>query len=196
VIARSLWLVRHAPVEAEGRCYGQSDVPVKLPAGAAAGLVIASLPGTPALVVASPWARARHLAEAIAERLCRPLAIDARLAEMSFGAWEGRPYADLARDDGPAFARWMESWQVAAPPGGEALADFEGRVTSWLLQQRGAPPPGPWLVVTHAGPIRALRKVLRRSSWEAVIREPVAHLAIEPMDDDPELVLPGAARPA
>ncbi len=174
----ALWLVRHAPVDASGICYGQSDVPVTLPPELAAERVRAALPGVPASVVASPWARARDLGAAVAGGLGLALAVEPRLAEISMGEWEGRAFADLERQDGARLFRWMAAWQTEAPPGGESVLALEARVGSWLDEQRG---PGPVLVMAHAGPIRAIRRLVRGTTWEAVMRETVPHLAVEVM---------------
>jgi alpha-ribazole phosphatase len=171
-----LWLVRHAPVAVEGICYGQSDVPVTIPPEAAAEHVRAALPGIPVCVVASPWARARDPGAAIAGGLGVALVVEPRLAEISMGVWEGRAFADIEREDGARLSRWMEAWQTEAPPGGESVLDLEARVGSWLAEPRG---PGPVLVVAHAGPIRAIRRLVRGASWEVVMSEPVPHLAVE-----------------
>jgi alpha-ribazole phosphatase len=179
VTTLSLWLVRHAPVDAPGICYGRHDVPVTVAPLDAAERVRAALPGRPSRAVASPLARSRDLGARLADLLQIPLSVDARLAEISMGAWEGRAFADLERDDGDRFSRWMNAWQTEAPPGGESVLDLEARVGAWLAEQRG---PGPVLVIAHAGPIRAIRRLVRGATWDAVMGEPVPHLAVEVID--------------
>jgi alpha-ribazole phosphatase len=188
-------LVRHAPVHAEGLCYGQCDVPVRIAARDAAEGVLAALGGAPSSVVASPWARATDLGSALAKRLAVPLSIDARLSELAMGEWEGRAFTEIERTDGARLARWMEEWRTRAPPGGETVSELEARVASWLASRRAAPSAGPLLVITHAGPIRALRSLVYGRSWDAVMGEPVEHLAVEEMIVGPDFALPRLAPP-
>jgi alpha-ribazole phosphatase len=171
-----LWLVRHAPVDAPGICYGRHEVPVTVAPRDAAERVRAALPGRPARAVASPLARARDLGAKLADLLQIPLEVEDRLAEISMGEWEGRAFSDIERDDGERFTRWMNAWQTEAPPGGESVPDLEARVGRWLAEQRG---PGAVVVLAHAGPIRAIRRLVRGATWDAVMREPVPHLAVE-----------------
>jgi alpha-ribazole phosphatase len=149
-----LWLLRHAPVEAAaGLCYGASDLGCA--AGATHAVAAAISPLLPAgmALCSSPLQRCETLARAIAVR--RPdlgrVEIDARLAEMDFGAWEGRPWESIARSE---FDGWMADF-ADAPAGvhGESTRLFMARVgaawDTWRASRRDA------LWVTHAGVMRA-----------------------------------------
>lgn len=169
-----VWLVRHAEVAAAGRCYGQIEVPVALDAAEAAARIANALPATPAEVWSSPWARAREPAERLAGFFGVPLRVDPRLSELSMGAFEGRPFAELENE--AAFRRWMERWRTTAPPGGETAAQLSARAEAWLRERRG---PGALLAVTHAGVIRALRAHARGGDLAEAMAEPVPHLTPE-----------------
>lgn len=84
--------------------------------------------------------------------------VDARLREMYFGSWEGRTWAELEEQDGPALQEWMQDWTTFRAPGGESFADVVLRVASWLtdLPRDGVD----HVVVAHAGSIRAAAVVL------------------------------------
>ena len=57
--------------------------------------------------------------------------VDARLAEISFGEWEGLTYADvLARDKDVAIKRESDKWGFR-PPGGESYAQVTARISQW-----------------------------------------------------------------
>ena len=89
-----LWLIRHSAVAvAPGTCYGATDVPLAQDAGTAAAVLRAHLPDEFELH-SSPLSRCRLLAQA----LHRAPRSDARLAEMDFGQWEGRRFADIGRE--------------------------------------------------------------------------------------------------
>ena len=58
-------------------------------------------------------------------------AVDARLAEIAFGDWEGLTYADvLARDQDVIARRESDKWGFL-PPGGESYAQVTARIGDW-----------------------------------------------------------------
>jgi broad specificity phosphatase PhoE len=159
-------------------------VPVALDAERAADLVCErwaslGLAQVPELW-SSPWARSHDVAEALARRWSTRHHVDARLSELSFGAWEGRRFEDLEREDGARFARWMRAFEVEAPPGGETVRDLETRIATWVEERRRS--PGTVLAVTHAGVIRIARALARGTTYSEVVAERVAHLTPERLD--------------
>lgn len=177
----SLWLVRHAPVQATGVCYGQTDMATTMDASTAADVVAnafrALCTSPPAVVFASPWRRTREVAERLAARWDVPLGIDARLSELCFGEWEGRAYAELERTDAQRFHRWMQDYEHTPPPGGESADALVARVRSWLDEVRALGTVV--LAVTHAGPIRAARALVSGDPYSAQALSSVLHLAPE-----------------
>jgi alpha-ribazole phosphatase len=181
VVARALWVVRHAPVAVRGVCYGQSDVPLEVDHAHAADRVLPQL-GAAGLrpvmwVWTSPAERTRGLAEAIGQRLGARVEVDPRLAEIAFGAWEGRAYAEIEANDGARFTAWMNDWNRAAPPGGERVADLVARLEDWRQARAASDEVG--IAITHAGPIRALRALLRGVEYAVVASEVVEWLRLE-----------------
>lgn len=150
-----LWLVRHARTEAAaGLCYGVTDVAVAPEATqAVARAVAARLPEGVALVH-SPLRRCAELAQAIA--MLRPgsaLRADARIAEMDFGAWEGRPWSSIARAE---FDAWTADFGRGCAGGhGESTGRFMARVGAAFDDWRAAGEDAAW--ITHAGVMRAVR---------------------------------------
>ena len=75
--------------------------------------------------VSSPLVRARETMELMRATLGLQrdgYRVDARLAEISFGEWEGLTYADvLARDQDVVARRETNKWSFL-PPGGESYA--------------------------------------------------------------------------
>jgi len=145
-----LALLRHGdtPWSEEGRIQGRSDVSLS-DAGRAA-LRAFTLPTACARmrVVSSPLARCVETAALLgmqdAER-------EPRLAEMSWGAWEGRRLAELRAELG----RTMEENEARGwdfrPEGGESPREVLARLKSWLEALAE-----PTLAITHRGVIRAL----------------------------------------
>lgn len=174
----SVLAFRHAPVALAGVCYGQLDVDTTLSATDAAAIVAPQLAGIAvARIWSSPLRRAAAPARVLALRLGVTHTIDARLAEIAYGAWEGRPWDELERDEGAAFAAWMSAWKTSGPPGGESAINVEQRVRAWHeeLPRHGATE----VLIAHAGVIRALGVITRGQSWEEAMSAAVPHLMAE-----------------
>ncbi|HSV61131.1 MAG TPA: histidine phosphatase family protein [Variovorax sp.] len=165
-----LWLVRHGPVECEeGLCYGATDVrAVEVASREIAARVAPLLPPTIDFY-ASPLGRCAQLALAL--EALRPelqAQFDTRIAEMSFGDWEGRAWNDIPRAE---FDSWLADF-AAAPAGGngENTHGFMNRVADAYDSWRASRQDAAW--ITHAGVIRAVlllhqgvRRVERADQW-------------------------------
>lgn len=142
-------LIRHPRTVAPlGTCYGSLDIepdPARL-ADDTTRLAPAIPPN--ARFVSSPQRRARMLAEALAGA---DVTTDPRLVEMDFGAWEGRPWDDLPRNELDA---WAADTGGYTPPGGESVAAVSARVLDWW--QGVAIEDTPLVVVAHGGPLRLI----------------------------------------
>ena len=82
--------------------------------------------------------------------------IEPLLREQSFGEWHGLDFADLwerIRDLPPH--NWSYLAPESAPPGGESYLALWERVAEFRERLSGDPDPGPRVLVTHAGVIRA-----------------------------------------
>lgn len=71
--------------------------------------------------------------------------VDAALAELDFGNWDGRAWADIPKAEIDA---WVGRFASFAPEGGEALTALLARASAW---REGA------LVVSHGGWMLARR---------------------------------------
>jgi broad specificity phosphatase PhoE len=145
-----LALLRHGdtPWSEEGRIQGRSDVPLS-DAGRAA-LRAFSLPRECAQmrIVSSPLARCVETAALLGARHAER---EPRLAEMSWGAWEGRRLGELRAELGPAMEQNEARGWDFRPEGGESPRDVLARLKSWLESLAE-----PTLAITHRGVIRAL----------------------------------------
>lgn len=139
-----LHLIRHPrPLVEPGLCYGRLDVAAENPAALARRLRAELPPGLP--LWTSPLRRCRELAA-----LLHPApAVDGRLAEIDFGAWEGRPWDAIPRAELDAWAADVAGY---APPGGESPRALQARALAFVaaLAVEEA------VIVTHAGVIRTL----------------------------------------
>lgn len=139
-----VFLIRHPrPLIEAGICYGQLDVDCEDPFPVAERLRSLLPPDTP--VISSPLCRARKLAEALDPKA----RTDARLCEISFGAWEGKAWNDIDR---ALLDSWANNILHFTPPGGESVAHLQERAIDFASSMTGLRTA----VVTHAGIMRAL----------------------------------------
>lgn len=156
--APRLWLVRHAPVLAPpGTCYGQLDLPADPQATARCANQLASVLPLRVAVQYSTLQRCELLAQAV--QALRPdlsLNPDARLRELDFGAWEGRPWSELPRGEIDAWAAQLATY---APGGGERLVDMLARVGAALREASSyAQATGSDVIwIAHAGVARCVQ---------------------------------------
>jgi len=145
-----LAMLRHGDTawSAEGRIQGRSDPP--LTDDARQKLRRFRLPQVCAgmRIVTSPLARCVETAALLgAPNAGR----ESRIAEMSWGAWEGRRLADLRAEFGAQMSENEARGWDFRPAGGESPREVLARVRAWLAELEE-----PTLAVTHRGVIRAV----------------------------------------
>lgn len=106
-----------------------------------------------AAVYTSPLERARETAEPIAERLGLEARMCEPIAEIDFGAWTGRSFADLAGD--PLWERWNSLRSLGRPPGGESMIEVQARIVAGIEQMRGEHRGAGAVLVSHGDVIKA-----------------------------------------
>lgn len=159
-----LYLVRHGETDwnAQGRLQGRHDIPLnargRVQAEEAGARLRGLLSGVDDLdYVASPLGRARETMERLRRTLGLDPAVyrtDERLAEISFGAWEGLTWPEVrARDPEGGAARDRDVWGYA-PPGGESYAMLAERVAPAVSDLARST-----VIVSHGGVARALLAV-------------------------------------
>lgn len=155
----TLMLVRH------GRCVDGAAGLIARPSSALCdegreqvqGLAHSWLGTPPHRLFASDMARARESADVLTREWQMSIELDSRLAEASFGAWEGESWDRVARSDRHEFRQWASQWTTAAPPGGESLPELCRRVGAWTDNLLDRADGGSTVVaVTHAGVVRAM----------------------------------------
>lgn len=158
-----LWLLRHPrPLQAEGRCYGRLDLAadpqhLEQTVGQLAGQLPSAL-----RLCSSPARRCRALADALlaAQPAWQDQGTLDWLAEMDFGDWEGRRWADLPDAQLSAWAARFSDYRAGGC--GESVRQFLARVGDGLAALLDAQPGADGqsgavlLGVTHAGVIRAM----------------------------------------
>jgi broad specificity phosphatase PhoE len=110
------------------------------------------------IIISSPMRRAADTAARIREACGVELRLDSRLAEGSFGSWEGLTRAEVLErgiQDAELLARW-ESDPSFAPPGGESLENVQRRIVGLGEELKSEFPDTSVVLVSHVGPIKAL----------------------------------------
>jgi alpha-ribazole phosphatase len=152
-----IYLIRHTkPDISKGICYGQSDIGLATNFNEESSLVVSKIPNpTACKVYTSPLKRCKQLALKI-----NPIVIeDAKLMELNFGDWELQAWDDIPRED---TMPWMTNFVNVATPHGESYIALYHRVWEYISYLTTLQTEQPIIVVTHAGPIRAiLSKVLK-----------------------------------
>lgn len=142
-------------------------------------------------IVTSPLVRCAAFARKLAGHRGIPLAIDERLREMHFGAWEGRSAAEIMAQDADAMTRFWQNPVAYPPPDAEPLAELQARVLAAWREIIRASTGQRVLLVSHGGPMRILLCEIRQLPIERLLELEVAHaalLAVRVNGDDAELL--------
>jgi broad specificity phosphatase PhoE len=153
----TILLARHGETDwnAEKRWQGHSDRPLTERGRTQAAALAERLDGTPLeAVYSSDLSRARDTGGVVAERQGIPLHTQRELREVDVGSWAGLTRPEAAERFPDAFRRWEQGY-----PGwddGETYEQMTERVVEAVRRIAAEHEEAPALVVTHAGPIRAL----------------------------------------
>jgi broad specificity phosphatase PhoE len=162
--ARRLYFVRHGETDwnAARRLQGRNDVPLNAlgrrqaaQCGELLGKLFVASGASPQqfAFTSSPLSRARETMDILRVGLGLPqkgYATDPRLAELSFGSWEGLTYKEVRERDRSVLAkRDRDKWNFQ-PPGGESYSQLLVRVREWHDGLSGDA-----VVTAHGGVARA-----------------------------------------
>jgi probable phosphoglycerate mutase len=177
-----LYYIRHGETDwnVEGRLQGSHDIPLNATGrkqAMACGAILEALTVRDGSLldaldyVSSPLSRARETMEIVRRRIAlAPTAyrVDARLAELSFGNWEGLTLAEVRRREPALLAeRERNKWRFV-PPAAESYAQLAVRMRAWYDDlERDS------VVVAHGGTARALMVVLGIAAERAAPNTPI-----------------------
>ena len=182
--AHRLIFLRHGETayNAENRLQGQLDIPLNARGREQARALGRTLDARVAseidrleaadAFIASPLKRARETMEIARDAMGLPprrYRLDPVLKEISFGAWEGLTWPEIAaRDPKSVRARSKDKWTFV-PPGGESYAMLAERVRPWLSGLTGDA-----FVVSHGGVARALMTLIASVAPAKATDAPIA----------------------
>jgi len=156
-----LYLIRHPAVAtAPGICYGSSDVALRDTPDVGATLIAKKLAmltdmssaTATSCIATSPLARCATVAKALTDHPT----VDARLAELDFGQWEGVAWDAVPREEIDA---WAADVTHGRPHGGESVQMLADRTASWLADLNNPAvnaTDSAHIAITHAGVIRVM----------------------------------------
>ncbi len=108
------------------------------------------------LIVSSSLIRCADFAMSLGNKLQKPVVIEERLREISFGEWEGQTAANIFSETPEAISNFWHDPVNHSPPGGESLDHFSQRISrAWsnlIATQSGKH----ILLVGHGGVIRMI----------------------------------------
>ena len=157
----NLLLVRHGrtALNQAGRFRGRAPISLDVLGRQQATRLAARLaalcgPGGPypalRAVGSSPLPRALETAQPIVAATGAPLQVLDGLADLDYGAWEGRTPAEAQAADPAFYARWQRNPALVAVPGGESLGTLQVRVEAVLARCCTEGGPGScWILVAH-----------------------------------------------
>lgn len=137
-------------------------------------------------IVTSPLSRCHAFARALGERHRLPIRVDARFAEIGFGAWEGKTRAELEQLEPGQVGRFLGDPVTHRPPGAEPLDAFITRVQAGLNDLLADCAGQSVLVIAHAGVIRAVMASVLQIPPAAMYRIYVANAGITEIRTDGE----------
>lgn len=105
-------------------------------------------------IYSSPQQRARETAAPLAAARALDVRVDEALAEIDFGEWTGRTFAQLEADT-ERWRAWCERKSSAAAPGGEAFAAVQRRIMGRLRELCELHPQGTVALFSHGDVIKA-----------------------------------------
>ncbi len=147
-------LLRHYPTawNGEQRLQGQTDIPLTEDARDTVSRL--AFPGAwkDARVISSPLQRAAETARLLAG--ARPVQLDDRLVELSWGDWEGQQAKDLLADPATGF-RPTHEWDAdTKAPGGESAREAWDRLRPALAEIAESQVPA--VIVMHKALMRLI----------------------------------------
>ena len=154
--------VRHGETawNVDARIQGHLDVPLNGTGQWQARQLARALAHEPiAAIYASDLQRAHATAQAVADATGAPLVADPGLRERSFGALQGRTFAQIEAELPEQALRWRKRDPDFAPEGGESLSVLRERIHTTTQRLAAQHVDGLVLLVAHGGVLDVLYRL-------------------------------------
>jgi len=149
-------LLRHGALTGGIKYRGQTDDPLTIQGRTDMDLVWQKLAAEADMIITSPLSRCAEPATAWAKQARIPCIIEPRIAEMHYGAWEGKTSETIKTEFPGMLEQWRRDPTGMRPPGGESVDELRQRVHAWLMEIVQRYQNKQLLVVSHSGTLRML----------------------------------------
>ncbi|WP_405737680.1 bifunctional RNase H/acid phosphatase [Streptomyces sp. NBC_00028] len=126
--------------------------------------------GTVQEILASPLARTRQTAAAVAERLGLDVTVEDGLRETDFGAWEGLTFGEVRERYPDDLTRWLADPEAEPTGGGESFAATATRIAATRDKLIATYAGRTVLLVTHVTPIKTFVRLALGAPPESLFR--------------------------
>ncbi|TIC83822.1 histidine phosphatase family protein [Nocardioides sp. GY 10113] len=146
-------------------------------------------------VLTSPVRRTRETAALIGAELGLAVTEEPAFAEMDFGRWDGRSFAEVAAEDRAGMDAWFADL-AAAPHGGESFHDVRERVLGGLERVLIEHAGQTVVVASHVTPIKTLVAHALGAPLEALFALELAPASVSVVAYYPDETAPDGRRPS
>lgn len=126
--------------------------------------------GTVQHILASPLARTRETAAAVAARLGLEVTVEPGLIETDFGAWEGLTFGEVRERHPEDLTAWLADPEAEPTGGGESFAATATRIAAARDELVAAYAGRTVLLVTHVTPIKTFVRLALGAPPESLFR--------------------------
>ncbi|QJT01337.1 bifunctional RNase H/acid phosphatase [Streptomyces asoensis] len=126
--------------------------------------------GTVQHILASPLARTRETAGAVAARLGLEVTVEDGLIETDFGAWEGLTFGEVRERHPDDLNAWLADPEAEPTGGGESFAATATRIAATRDRLAAAYAGRTVLLVTHVTPIKTFVRLALGAPPESLFR--------------------------
>jgi len=149
-------LLRHGALAGGIKYRGHTDDPLTGQGRADMDMVWQKLAAEVDLIITSPLSRCADPATDWAAQSGIPCIIEPRVAEMHYGAWEGKTGETISAEFPGMLEQWRQDPTGMRVPGGESAEELHQRLQTWLMEISTGYQNKKLLVVSHSGTLRML----------------------------------------
>lgn len=187
--ATRLIAIRHGETawNVDTRIQGHLDIPLNDTGRWQAQQLARALADEPvSAIYASDLQRAYATAQAVADATDAPLVPEPGLRERSFGALEGRTFAQIEAELPEMALRWRKRDPHFAPEGGESLTALRARIQATVHRLAAQHAGGQVVLVAHGGVLDVLYRLATGQELQAPRTWQLANAAINRLLWTPE----------